>query len=173
MNLINLNKKAASPMIATIILLVFALTLGFLLVNLTPHIEVDEDICQDIYSIRVLEIKNYPYSICQELDVDEAHKSVKFFLKNDANLEVSGLHLTFIGDSFDPIYILRDYNTTIKPGSVVSKKYLFPKTIGDLKQVMISIYRKLDDSDYLCKKYSIALDSIPECEGQETTGTEP
>jgi hypothetical protein len=157
-------KKASSPLFATIALLIFALSLGFLLIAFDPYVKRSDDICRDVHNIKVLNIKNYQNSYCQVTSQEGSNNSLKILLRNEAESSISGLHITFIGNSEDPIYVFRDYDVPLSPGSVVSKRYAFPKSIGSLNQVLVSVYKQIGKSHYLCRKSSAVLGSIPECE---------
>ena len=158
------NKKASSPMVTTIFLLIFALSLGFVLVNLDSYIPTYDRVCKGVYDVKIVNVRGEP-RVCQAIDEDPANSSIQILIANEApDSNVDGLHLTFIGNSDNPVYVLRDFETTIKPSGVVSKKYKFPKSIGNLQQVKISIYRKIVSRLELCQKYSMIVASVPECE---------
>lgn len=163
-NKYKLNKKSASPMLTTVFLLIFALSLGFVLVNLDTYMPSSKNICQDLYEVKVVNVKGLPW-VCQKLNADAENNALKILLANEAEeTTVSGLHLTFLGSSENPVHIIRDYDTVIQPAATVAKKYNYPKSIGELQQVKVSVYRKQGSKLELCTKYSIIVDSIPECD---------
>ena len=159
-----LNKKATSPMLTTIFLLIFALALGFVLVNLNDIMPEQDKVCEGMYAVKIVRVRNQP-RICQEVSLDANESVLKVLLTNEAeDTNVDGLKLTFIGDSDDPVYILRDFETVIKPDGTISKKYYFPNFIGNLSQVKISLYRQIGNRLEHCSKYSLITNYIPVCD---------
>jgi len=162
LELMEKNKtKAASPLVATVILFFLALLLGILIVNFSSYVEDSSDICQEIYEIKLVSLGNKP-RICQE-QVNISFSSINFLMENNAEKPVFGLHMTFIGDSETPIHLIRDYNITILPYGTSSSKYYFPNTVGTLQQFKLSVYRKLGADLVLCSKTVVAINDVPEC----------
>ena len=152
-------------MLATLVLVIVALTMGIILVSFDNTPKVEETLCEGIYDVNVVYVGDTP-RICQRRDVDNENNSVSFLLENKASRDVDGLHMLFIGDSDkaeNQVFIVRDYNASIKADGALSKVYKFPKSIGNLEQVKISVYRQMNSYFQLCKKYSIVLDNIPDC----------
>jgi len=154
-------KKAASPMTATLILLIFALALGFFIVNIQTYTEESNDICTDIGKVKIA-VKNTEPIICKQ-QFNQTHSLLKTQISNNAEKPIFGFHFTFIGNSGAPIYIHRDYNTTLLPYGGISKIFYYPNSIGILQQVKISSYRKLGADLYLCSKTPIVISEVPDC----------
>lgn len=158
------GKKATTPMLTTIFLLVFALALGYLLVDINTYVPTKDLVCEDMYDVNIAVVPDGPW-ICQEKNIDKQNNSIRFIVVNNADTKnVDGLLLTFIGTSSKPVYTYRDFDILIKPGGNSARRYNFPKNIGELQQVKISVYRKVGEYTKLCSKPSIIINSIPECE---------
>jgi len=156
------SKKAASPFVATVILFALALLLGMFLVNFNTSIEEDIDACKDIYEVNLVSIGNSP-RICYK-NIDNDTFSLQFLTENKADKPVFGFHITVVGDSDDPIYIMRDYNASIQPYGTISKSYNLPTSIGNLTQFKLSVYRRLGADLILCQRKAIVISDIPDCD---------
>jgi len=157
----DIDKKAASPLVATVILFFFALLIGTLIVHFSSYIDHGNAVCNDIDNIDIAISKNNDL-ICQ---IDKGNSSlIRFNILNNEDKPIFGLHMTFIGNTSETPFIIRDYNTTIVPYGTASKSYSFPKSIGVLQNFKLSVYRKLGVELILCNEAVAVISSIPECE---------
>jgi hypothetical protein len=155
------NKKATSPFFAVIMLFAFALIIGFILTTIDPIERQSEDSCSGFENIKLLLLNDKP-RICYSSLAGE-NNTIEFLMENNAGFSVEGVHVTTIGDSQSPVFVIRDYNTLILSGGTNFRKYFYPKSIGNLTQVKIAVYKKQANELVLCQKPSIIISSVKAC----------
>jgi hypothetical protein len=159
-----LGKRATSPLVATFVVLIFALTVGFIIVTFDSTPSIASPQCMGVEKVQVVYIKNMP-RICQKpalLPGDQPVLSI--LLENKGKRDVDGLQVTLFGNSTtgENIHVIRDYDAKLVAGNAISKQYKFPSSIGWVEQARISFYKK--QTDYvLCDANTIVVDMIPEC----------
>jgi len=145
------SKKGATPILATILLFFFALTIGFI-IDALQNEEVDYNaVCDQLADVRIVETE--PFCITDS--------DIYFTLENNAQNTVFGLHVTFITDKH---YVIRDFNKTLISGDDVFIRYPIPY-VQNLSQLSISVYRQSGLDLIKCPTPSVIVSSFPQCAG--------
>ncbi|MBI2657872.1 hypothetical protein HYX08_04220 [Candidatus Woesearchaeota archaeon] len=156
------SKKGVSPLIATVLLIAFAVALGSVVMNwgLNLNLGKSTDLCRGV------EIKT------RDLDVGEVcfggfgqNGYINFILDNTGNMDISGLAIWIVGDKGTRLFDID--NILIRKGSLYDKKdkevtYDF-SMFGNIKQVQFIPKVKSGQSTEICPKNSIKAEKIGIC----------
>jgi flagellin-like protein len=171
------NKRGVSPLIATVLLIAFAVALGAVVMNWGKGyiegqtLDVEEKSSVDIacsmdVDLELLKIGNSK-KICFNPANSTDNSSLEFMLENRGSVEIVGLSVSLIGDlGAQNILELEDLSILI--GSIYSDKNLtyLNTTIGDdLQQVIFKPYvdAKGTVGKVLCSKGALVVEDISEC----------
>ncbi len=156
------SKKGVSPLIATILLIAFAVALGSVVMNwgLNLNLGKSTDVCRNV------EIK------IRNIDVAEAcyggfgqNGYINFIIDNTGAADINGLAIWIIGDQGTRLF---DFdNILIKKDSLYDKKdkevsYDFTK-YGNIKQVQFIPKIKTEQAIEICPKNAIKVEKIGVC----------
>ena len=156
------TKKGVSPLIATILLIAFAVALGSVVMNwgLNLNLGNTKDMCRSV------EIK------IRNIDVAEVcfggvgtNGYINFIIDNTGGTDISGLAIWIVGDKGTKLFDLD--HVTIKKGTLFDKKdkevaYDFTK-FGNMKQVQFIPKIKVSETIEICPKNAIKADKIGVC----------
>lgn len=156
------SKKGVSPLIATILLIAFAVALGSVVMNwgLNLNLGNSEDACRNVGIM----IRN--------IDAAEAcfggfgaNGYINFILDNTGAVDISGLSILIVGDKGTRLFDLD--NILIKKSSLYDKKdkevsYDF-STFGNIKQVQFIPKVKVEQTTEICPKNAIKAEKIGIC----------
>ena len=156
------SKKGVSPLIATILLIAFAVALGSVVMNwgLNLNLGKSTDMCRSV------EIK------IRNIDVAEAcfggvgaNGYINFIIDNTGGTDISGLAIWMVGDKGTKLFDLD--HVAIKKGTLFNKKdkevvYDFTK-FGNMKQVQFIPKIKTSEAVEICPKNAIKADKIGVC----------
>ncbi len=156
------SKKGVSPLIATILLIAFAVALGSVVMNWGLSLEIGKsaDKCRNV------EIK------IRNIDVAEVcfggfgqNGYINFIIDNTGAIDISGLAIWVVGDKGTRLFNLD--NILIKKGALFDKKdkevsYDFT-TFGNIKQVQFLPKIKVEQTTEICPKNAIKADKIGVC----------
>lgn len=154
------SKKGVSPLIATILLIAFAVALGSVVMNwgLNLNLGKSTDKCRNV-EIRL-----------RNIDVAEAcyggfgpNGYINFIIDNTGSVDISGLAIWIVGDKGTSLFDLD--NIPIKKGSIYDKKdkevvYDFTR-FGNIKQILF--IPKPEQSVEICPKNSVKAEKIGIC----------
>ncbi len=159
---ISKSKKGVSPLIATILLIAFAVALGSVVMNwgLNLNLGKSADNCRNV------EIK------IRNIDVAEAcfggfgsNGYINFIIDNTGTIDISGLAIWIVGDKGTRLFDLD--SIFIKKSSLYDKKdkevtYDFAK-FGNIKQVQFIPKIKTEQTTEICPKNAIKAEKIGIC----------
>ncbi len=156
------NKKGVSPIIATVLLISFAVALGSVVLNWGRNLDISKpgDICAGV-SIKIRGMDNS--QVCYGGAGKNAH--LKFILDNNGNADVDGISIWVTGDTGTK---LLDFNElAIKKGELLdirddSIKY-DATTTGNIKNIQFFPKLKTDNSIDICARNSIKISTIQKC----------
>lgn len=166
-------KKGVSPLIATVLLIAFAVALGAVVMNWgRDYVETTakdsqdksnlELSCQQDISLGVKEISNIP-KICY----DQSGKYVEAMLENKGRTTITGLKYTIFDDS-DGVYSAINETITITAGGVtnmVKFNHTFNTTAEILQVEFIPMIKpKGSTTSQYCSRTVLIADDIPTCD---------
>lgn len=159
------SKRGISPLVATILLIVFAVALGGLVMSWGQDI-IEEGAaghasCLDI-SLKLPELGG---NICQ--GGTGASGYVDFVIDNDSPFNIDSITLWMFGQSFDHSSIVQVTDVAdslIKPGAPLIKRanYNFLR-FGDMQKLIFVPKLMIEDQPILCYDNALILDNIPRC----------
>ncbi|MBI3035708.1 hypothetical protein HYY71_05290 [Candidatus Woesearchaeota archaeon] len=156
------TKKGVSPLIATVLLIAFAVALGSVVMNWGLNLNLGKsiDMCRNV------EIK------IRSVDASDAcfggfgqNGYINFIIDNTGTIDVSGLAIWIVGDKGTRLFDLD--NVLLKKGSLYDKKdkevsYDFSK-FGNIKQVQFIPKVKSGQATEICPKNAVKAESIGIC----------
>src|SRR3989338_1686822 len=150
LNIFN-SKKGVSPLIATILLIAFAVALGSVVMNwgLNLNLGKSSDKCRNVeIKIRSIDVADVCFGGLG------ANGYINFIIDNTGAMDISGLAIWVIGDKGTRLFDLEDI--LIKKGSLYDKKdkevsYDFT-AFGNIKQVQFIPKIKAEQASEICPK---------------------
>ena len=156
------NKKGVSPIIATVLLISFAVALGSVVLNWGRNLDISKpgDLCAGV-SIKIRTVDNA--QVCYSGSGKSAY--IKFILDNNGIVDIDGIGIWVTGDKGTK---LLDFNElAIKKGELLdigddSIKYDAIAT-GNIKNIQFFPKLKSDISIDICASDSIKVSTIKKC----------
>ena len=154
-----LNKRSVSPLIATVLLISFAVALGSIVLNLSRTLHFWDE-CSEI-SIKVRELDE-----SQACYFGKGKKSIiHLIIKNNGNKDIDGLGIWITGEKGSQ---LQEFNyPTIEMGGVFDTKYNPAYydyiSYGRIKNIQIFPKVKKEGALEICTKNSLKLETVLEC----------
>lgn len=156
-----LGKRALSPLIATILLIAFAVALGSVLINLGTNIDLARDKCKSV-EIKLRNIGNN--EVCYRNEGTNGY--INFILDNNGKKVVNGVSIIIRGDKTSSIYDLNDLNIPEK--SLYDKKNqevtYDNSRIGIVKEVEFQPKIKIENQLETCGKKSVVSEKVGPCQ---------
>lgn len=156
------KKRAVSPLIATVLLISFAVALGSVVLNWGRNLDISsEDICSEV-EIQIKSLGNS--DVCYKKDGDRTY--LNFVIENEGNIKVEGLGIWVVGQKGTKIL---DFDQlTIQPKGVLDVNddtvSYNADTFGDLKSVQfLPKVKNEDDVIDICPSNAIKIDKIRFC----------
>ncbi|HIH31785.1 TPA: hypothetical protein HA235_03695 [Candidatus Woesearchaeota archaeon] len=148
------GKRAISPLIATVLLIAFAVSIGTLIMNVAPRVIPNEGDCGKV-NIQVYQINSKPM-LCH----DATNKKINMMLKNlgEVDIEYVKLAVTKADFSIDE-YTLP--NSSIKVGQTISSSLDYSKP-GNF-QVEINPVIIFSGQEKICSDNSLIAETIGQC----------
>ena len=153
-----MNKKGVSPLIATILLIAFAVSVGAVIMNWTSTssgIQSDgqNDGCTNV-NLKVIEYNNQK-SIC----LDREEKKLIITLENGPS-SVKGIRLSYVG--FESNFI--DFNEVIEAGVVKKINLNYdPAMYGELNSIKIIPFIIPEHQKMYCSNSGETLTQVSDC----------
>lgn len=155
-------KKGVSPLIATVLLIAFAVSLGAVVMNWTSGsvsassdkgsaLEIDN--CENVY-FSIMQ-KNNTKSICYNRD----NQIISFDIENGPK-QLNGMRFSFLDTSK---YI--DYEMSIAEGILSHNELIYDVVLnGELKNVKIIPYISINEQKLFCTKGGEFISFIEDCD---------
>jgi|TARA_Y100000310_G_scaffold345671_1_gene468079 flagellin-like protein len=158
-----LNKRGVSPLIATVLLISFAVALGSVVLNWGRNIDISKpgDKCAGIN----IEIRDIDASqVCYSVSGNDAY--INFIIDNSGNTDIDGLGIWIVGEKGTKLLDFNDLS--IKKGELLdikdtTVKYNF-NTYGAIKHIQFFPKVKINDSLDICARSSVKVDKIGICQ---------
>ena len=156
------SKKGVSPLIATILLIAFAVALGSVVMNWGLNL----DLGKSADNCRNIEIK------LRDINSAEAcfggfgqNGYINFVIDNTGAADISGLAIWIVGDKGTRLFELD--NIALKTGSLYDKKdkevsYDFT-AYGNIKQIQFIPKAKAEQTTEICSKNAVKTEKIGAC----------
>lgn len=162
MNSIFKSKRGVSPLIATVLLIAFAVALGSVVMNwgLNLNLGKSKDVCRNVdFKIRDINTAE----VC--FGGFGANGYINFIIDNTGGTDINGLVIWIIGEKGTRTFDLD--NILIKKGSLYDKKdkevtYDF-STFGNIKQVQFIPKVPSEQATELCPKNAIKAEKVGVC----------
>lgn len=156
------NKRGVSPLIATVLLISFAVALGAVVMNWGRNLDISKSGGECIgVAIKIREVGNS--QVCYSGSGKDAY--INFIIDNEGNIAIDGLGIWIVGEKgtklldFNEFSIKKNTLLDIKGKSV---KYDFD-TYGSIKHVQFIPKINVDNSIEICPRKSIKADKIGIC----------
>ena len=156
------SKKGVSPLIATILLIAFAVALGSVIMNWGLNLDLgkSQDKCRNV-EIRMRNID--AVEVCFGGFGNIGY--INFIIDNTGSIDIDGLVIWIIGDKGTRLFDLESIG--LKKGSLYDKKdkeVSYDFTIfGNIKQVQFIPKIKTEQTNEVCTKNSVKAEKIGFC----------
>lgn len=165
------NKKGVSPLIATVLLIAFAVALGAVVMNwgkdfVTSKMDSADRLsnldlsCSNEINLAIKTI-NDQSTLCYQ--VSGSDKNISFMLQNTGTKDIDGIKIVVIDATGDNINITSNTSFIISAGSI--KKGVIPVHNFSISQIEFIPMMKVggERTAQLCAKNSLIETSVPEC----------
>jgi len=158
--LISVNKRGVSPLIATVLLISFAVALGSVVLNWGSNLDIPGNQCSKA-SIKIRNIGDS--EVCYSGSGQDTY--INFIIENKGKVDISGLGIWIIGKKGTRLIDLKDF--VIKKGATTSIKdnsvSYDTATYGKIKQ--IQFIPKVQSTDFIdiCSSSLVKTDKISAC----------
>lgn len=156
------NKRGVSPLIATVLLISFAVALGSVVLTWGTNLDISKskDICSEV-SIKIRDMENI--EVCYSGSGKDAY--INFVIDNDGNADIEGLGIWIVGEKGIQLSDLD--NLQIKKKQILDYKekaatYDF-NTYGNIKQVQFIPKVKSENGVDICPRNSVKAEKIGVC----------
>jgi flagellin-like protein len=151
------EKRGISPIIATLLLIAFAIALGVVIMNFgRAQVELEAQ-CPVNVGLKLAEIGGE-----REICYDTEAKKIKFTVENGVNVKVEGLIFNVIGSEKAESYDVPDAKI-IKAGTYLgSISYGYAKS-GKIRQIKITPKVILYDEEQICVEKALIVEDVREC----------
>jgi flagellin-like protein len=150
-----MNKRGIAPLIATLLLLSFAVALGVVIMQFgRAQVELEAQ-CPIEIGLRFAEISG-------KTDVCFDGTQVRYTVENGVNIDVSGLIVNVIGT--EKAETFEDNAATMKKAGTYVGKMTYNKAIaGEIRQVKIAPKVMMFEEEQICQEKSLIIEDIPPC----------
>ena len=156
------NKRGVSPLIATVLLISFAVALGSVILQIGSEIDFSNmgETCSGV-SIEIRDIDTS--QVCYSVSGNNTY--LNFIIDNSGNKDIDGLTIWIRGENGLPLVEFDDLS--IKKGELLEIKeaaleYNFNK-FGAIKYIEFIPKIKINDSSEICTKSSVRADKVGVC----------
>ena len=152
-----MKKRGIAPLVATLLLISFAIALGVVIMNFgRAQVELEAQ-CPINVGLKLAVIGGN-----EDICYDQAKKEIKFTIENGVNIKVEGLLVNIIGTEKADTIELNDAKIT-KGGAYIGRAK-YDKTIsGEVRQIKISPKVLLYDEEQICTEKALMLEKITNC----------
>ena len=148
------GKRGISPLIATVLLIAFAVSIGAMIMNWGKDTVMSSGECNNT-KIEFQQMSNNPI-VCY----DTLNNRINTIIKNNGNIQVERLMLRTIDSSLEVSESDVD-NSQIKSGGILSKNVPLVKS-GKFRAEFIPVITYAG-KEKICSEQSIGIDDMPKC----------
>ncbi len=162
---ITLNKKAVSPLVATLLLIAFAVALGFIVMNWgNSYIEEKAEFTvgpKDVSSCNLVELSIIKVGGMEKICYNPADYSIEVFLENGPEIRIDDLQVRIIGSS--GIFSLDSVlDMPLERATARQVKFSYSPEIGGIQQVKLIPKVGLREPLF-CTKKAVVSEDIQQC----------
>jgi len=151
------DKKGITPIMATVLLLSFAVAIGVVVMNF-GRAQVEESAeCPVDIGLKLAEISGQ-----KQLCYNAGSKQVKFTIENGVNTEVKGIIVNIIGAQEAKSFDIPSASM-IKLGNYLGNVNYDNGISGDIKQVKITPKVVLYDQEQICVEQALVVENLKGC----------
>lgn len=152
-----MKKKGITPLMATLLLISFAVALGVVIMSFgRAQVDLEAQCSIDV---------NLKFSVVggeEQFCIDQAKKQLFFVVENGINIEVVGLVVNIIGTEKVQTYDLND--AKIEKAAAYMKYVPYDTAaIGTLRQIKIIPKVNMYDEELICQEKGIILEAVRDC----------
>ena len=151
------DKKGITPIMATVLLLSFAVAIGVVVMNFGRAQVEDSAECPVDIGLKLAEIGGQ-----KQLCYNAGNKQVKFTIENGINTEVKGIIINIIGAKEAKSFDIPGA-TMIKLGNYLGNADYDSGISGEIKQVKITPKIVLYDKEQICVEQALIVEDIKSC----------
>jgi hypothetical protein len=151
------RRKGIAPLVATLLLLTFAVSIGFLFMSF-GRAQVDlEATCTIDIGLNFLEIGGK-----KQICMNRVKNDLTFTVQNGVNIAIDGVKVSVIGSERAESYDLNDAKMS-KAGSYVTHLGYNEELSGDIRQLKIIPKVVLFDTQEICLEQALVIENVPDC----------
>lgn len=151
------NKKGITPLIATFLLISFAVALGVVIMNFGSAEVQEEAQCPISIGMKFAQISGE-----DQLCYDTVKKELYFTLENGVNIKVEGLIVNAIGANKAESFELNDAKL-IKAGNYVGHVGYDFAVSGEIRQLKLTPKVNLYDAEQICAEQALVVEKVRNC----------
>lgn len=152
------NKRGISPLIATVLLIAFAVALGVIIINIGSRTipTADGDVCSNV-KLDLQRINDKPV-----LCYNPTKSTVEFILRNNGETDISEVQLRII-DTKSKVFQVDLENSRLVGGAIEKKETSYQKTD---EVILVEFVPKVLDQDTskLCPSKSVSFSILETCQ---------
>jgi len=158
-----IDKRAVSPITATLLVILLAILLGFLSTNFLRELPVQPIHCEKFMDLRVEKSSQGEPQLC----IDKEARVVHYILKNHGDESIEGYNILLIGNTKDTI---DKNNNALAPKDLVEDSFDYDLSIGDIKRMEFKPYiiPGKGNAKTLCQRSILILYDFPVCDENAT-----
>jgi flagellin-like protein len=150
-------RKGIAPLVATLLLISFAVSIGVVFMSFGRAQIGLESTCTIDIGLKFLEIGGQ-----KQICINTLKNDLTFTIENGVNIAVDGVLVNVIGSERAESYDLNDAKMT-KAGSYVTHLGYNEELSGDIRQMKIIPKVVLFDTQEVCVEKALVVENIPEC----------
>ena len=152
-----MNKKGIAPLVATLLLISFAVALGVVIMNFgRAQVELEAQ-CPINVGLKLAQISN-----TDEICYDQTKKDISFTLENGVNIKVEGLIVNIIGSQKADSFELNEAKIN-KAGNYLGHVKYDTTTGGEIRQIKITPKVILYDEEQICIEKALVIENVKAC----------
>jgi len=155
------SKKAISPLLATLLLVIVATGLGVIAMSWGRAQLEEGSYCPVAIGLKIIELNNQP-QICHAGSGENG--VITFLVENGPNIDISSLNFRVIGTK--DVYTIEITSSSIKKGYPLLKNVPYNyELFGEIRQVKITprIVLFPEEDPVLCPEQALIAEDIREC----------
>jgi len=152
-----MNKRGMSPLVATLLLIAFAVAIGVVIINFgSAQVEMEAE-CPISIGLKISEVAEK-----EQLCLDKTKNQLFLIVENGVNIKVEGLIINVIGAKKVFTYELAEAKLE-KAGNYMKYLTYSLEEYGEIRQLKIIPKVKLYDEEVICQEKAIVLEEIRDC----------